>query len=300
MFALARSKARTKAPANSVDEGPASPALDFAATCRLMVANNRFLPIPKEEERFVGDGDFRRIGAEFLELFIRHGGLRPEWSVLDLGCGIGRMALPLTQYLAPETCYTGLDVNKRGIEWCRRRISRVYKNFSFVRMDYGNSLYNPTGTKTPAIDPLPFPPSSFDFAIATSVFTHLARHETKAFLRQLATILRPGGRLFATFFLLDEISVQAMQSGQSRLKFQFDGAENIFEAVGMPVRSATALKRDYLETLLAAYGYRVRGDILRGTWSGFEGGVTYQDVVVAERVENGGGAANASPVSVAG
>src|SRR3954470_20703716 len=67
------------------------------------VVRNRFIPEPPPELRFVGDGDFRAIGAEFLGLFARLGGLRPGDAVIDIGCGIGRMALPLTQYLDPAS-----------------------------------------------------------------------------------------------------------------------------------------------------------------------------------------------------
>src|ERR1700733_8769025 len=46
----------------------------------------------------IGDGDFESTGAEFLEYFIRLGGLDPSHRVLDVGCGIGRMARPPTEY----------------------------------------------------------------------------------------------------------------------------------------------------------------------------------------------------------
>jgi protein-L-isoaspartate O-methyltransferase len=61
------------------------------------VERNRFLPAPAPESVFVGDGDYRAIGAEYLGHFVRLGGLKPSDRVLDIGCGIGRMAVPLTQ-----------------------------------------------------------------------------------------------------------------------------------------------------------------------------------------------------------
>ncbi|GHD49963.1 methyltransferase [Thalassobaculum fulvum] len=256
---------------------------DLAALYRRMVEANRFLPIPRAEQSFVGDGDFRAIGAEFLELFIRYGGLRPEWDVLDLGCGIGRMAIPLTQYLDASARYVGVDVNRAGITWCRRRITRVYPNFVFRHLDYQNPLYNPAGKKLPWEHPLPFEPASFDFVIATSVFTHLSRQDVKSYFRQLAEVLRPGGRLFATFFLLDDEAVAAMGRGGSRLTFQIREGWSMFEANGLPVRSATAFRSEFVERLLSGNGLRPCGSFLRGSWSGAAGGVTYQDVVVAEK-----------------
>lgn len=259
------------------------PRADLPALYRRMVENNRFLPIPKAEQTFVGDGDFRAIGAEFLELFIRFGGLQPDWSVFDLGCGIGRMAVPLTQYLAATSRYLGVDVNRTGINWCRRRVTRVYPNFTFRHLDYHNPLYNPAGTKHPWDHPLPVDAAGYDFVIATSVFTHLSRHEVKTFIGQVASVLRPGGRFFATFFLLDDVSIEAMGRGGSRVKFRVREGQSMFEAVGMPNRSAVAYRREFIEKILAGNGLRHCGPIRRGTWSGAEGGVTYQDVIVAEK-----------------
>ena len=48
---------------------------------------------------FVGCGDFEQIGREYLGHFKELGGLRPDSRVLDIGCGIGRMAIPLMDYL---------------------------------------------------------------------------------------------------------------------------------------------------------------------------------------------------------
>jgi len=258
-------------------------ALDMAALYRHIVGRNRFLPIPKDEERFVGDGDFRAIGAEFLELFIRYGGLRPEWDVLDFGCGIGRMALPLTQYLDPTARYVGVDVNRRGIQWCKRRISRVYENFAFHFIDYENALYNPGGKKKPWDTEIPFEKGSFDFIFATSVFTHLNRQEAKAFISQLAGLLRPGGRFFATFFLIDEMAVRSMQEGRSRLVFRIQSGMNSTEAEALPSGSAVAFNKSWIEVILAGNGLQMLGEPLRGTWPGLTEGGTYQDLVVAEK-----------------
>ena len=74
------------------------------------IQSNRFLPHPPPDSIFVGDGDYRAIGAEFLGHFVRLGRLQPHERVFDIGCGIGRMAVPLTQYLDPERgSYDGVD-----------------------------------------------------------------------------------------------------------------------------------------------------------------------------------------------
>ncbi len=48
----------------------------------------------------VGGGDFREIGEGQLRCFVEIGGLKPDDADLDVGCGVGRMAVPLTRYLS--------------------------------------------------------------------------------------------------------------------------------------------------------------------------------------------------------
>lgn len=87
-------------------------ASDNAQLSRLLeeIARNEALPAPAPENVFVGDGDYRAIGLEYLGHFVHIGGLKPNHRVLDIGCGIGRMAVPLTQFLDPKTgTYEGVD-----------------------------------------------------------------------------------------------------------------------------------------------------------------------------------------------
>src|SRR5512132_200266 len=84
--------------------------------------------LPPLRMRFVGMGDFRAIGEELLNLLVHYGSLRRTDRVLDIGCGIGRVAIPLTRYLEPTATYDGFDVVKRGIDWCRSHITPKHPN----------------------------------------------------------------------------------------------------------------------------------------------------------------------------
>ena len=58
------------------------------------------VPYPPQSIRdSVGAGDFVAIGNKWKEFFVTSAGLLPEHRVLDVGCGIGRMAIPLTEVL---------------------------------------------------------------------------------------------------------------------------------------------------------------------------------------------------------
>ncbi len=101
--------------------------------------------IPPRGMIFIGAGDFEQIGKDFRKHFIELGDLQPDDRVLDVGCGIGRMAIPLTSYLSKEGEYWGFDIVKKGIEWCQKRISPKYANFHFLHSDIYNKEYNPKG-----------------------------------------------------------------------------------------------------------------------------------------------------------
>ena len=68
----------------AVAETPARPDFDEARLAWLQqsVQANRFLPEPTIDSIFVGDGDYRAIGSEFLGHLVRLGGILPDDRVL--------------------------------------------------------------------------------------------------------------------------------------------------------------------------------------------------------------------------
>src|SRR5579875_3517828 len=73
----------------------------------------------------VGEGDFREVGEAILRDLITHGGLHAGSRVLDIGCGTGRAALPLSTYLGAQASYVGFDVSLRAVGACRRRFANL-------------------------------------------------------------------------------------------------------------------------------------------------------------------------------
>jgi ubiquinone/menaquinone biosynthesis C-methylase UbiE len=247
------------------------------------VRRNRFLPQPDAGSVFVGDGDFRAVGAEFLGHFIRLGGLRPEHRVLDIGCGIGRMAVPLTQYLDVEKGrYSGFDPVEGGIAWCRRFITPVYPNFTFQRLDIAHKLYNPQGKISGEALKLPYTERQFDFVIMTSVVTHLPPDEVLVHLSEVARLLKPGGRLFMTAFVVDRTAAaNAAGRRDPRLGFVRDGSGPCWFVPDMPPLAAVGFDDDFLDHALEKTGLVIAIKSL-GHWRGQDAD-HYQDFYVAER-----------------
>jgi SAM-dependent methyltransferase len=143
------------------------------------------------------------------------GALRPDATVLDLGCGSGRIAAALSGYLSAEGRYEGLDVAAEPVAWCARTITPKFPKFRFLAWDVASPRYNPEGRVQPAEAVLPYPTGTFDLAFAGSVYTHLDLAGIARSLVEVARVLRPGGRLVATFCLLNERSLPVVRAGAS-------------------------------------------------------------------------------------
>ena len=231
--------------------------------------------VPATEDMFDGPGsleEFKANGEEFLNIYRTIGGLQPEERILDVGSGIGRKTIPLTQYLSRSASYEGIDVNASGVEWCRRTIRSRFPNFNFQWIDVQNRFYNPAGTRQPAEYRFPFADGAFDFVTAGSVFTHMMPGDVEHYLSEIARVLAPRGRCLISYFLLNE---------DSRRNPTFTIVRDGYATVSADVpETAIALEEDFVRSLYARAGLKItRLDY--GSWSGGVGSLTYQDLILA-------------------
>src|SRR6266566_6868678 len=111
----------------------------------------------------IGGGDFKNTGREFFGYFIEIGGLKPTDCVLDVGCGCGRMAVPLVSFLSDQGQYWGFDIMRPGIEWCQKNIAARDPRFHFQLADVYNPAYHRKGKHPAHLYKFPYQDGFFDF-----------------------------------------------------------------------------------------------------------------------------------------
>jgi SAM-dependent methyltransferase len=225
--------------------------------------------VPPRRLQFVGEGDFVATGDEFLGHFRELAGLQADERVLDVGCGIGRMARPLTRFLDGQASYAGFDVNPIGVGWCQPRYPDHF-TFTHARIESAAEYR------------FPYEDGSFDFAFMTSVLTHLLEDEARHYLEETARVLRPGGRALLTFFVLDDESRAAIADERAALHFLQPHAHVAVLRDEAP-EDAVAYDEGWVMQTLRSAGLTPRDPgIHRGTWRA-RPGRSFQDIVVADR-----------------
>ncbi len=134
-------------------------------------------PLDKAMSLAVG-GDYEKVGAIELAI-LRHAGLVDGMSLIDLGCGSGRLADALGREMRLE--YLGTDIVQSLLDYARTKTPANYR-FALHR-----------DLSLPAED------ASADMVSAFSVFTHLLHEESFLYLQDGWRTLRRGGRIVFSF-----------------------------------------------------------------------------------------------------
>ncbi len=225
--------------------------------------------------------DFRAIGEAVFRDLVEIGGLRPDDAVLDVGCGIGRMAVPLTTYLSTRGSYEGFDIALADIDWCSKHITPRFPNFRFRHSDIRNARYNPHGRLRAIAYSFPYPDAAFDFVLLTSVFTHMQTSEMKRYLAEISRVMKPEATAFITYFLLDEDSRRLVSEGRSAWNFSFELAGCWTVDPNEP-EIAIAIDAVDLRARYQAVGLTIH-DVRFGGWCQRPHTTGFQDVVVARK-----------------
>lgn len=189
-------------------------------------------PLDEAMSLAVGGG-YEAIGRTEAAL-LKRAGLRNGMSVVDIGCGSGRLASILGE-ATPKVHYIGLDIVQSLLDYAA---TRTPKHFRFV---LNRALSLPVGD------------ASADIICAFSVFTHLLHQETYLYMEDARRALRPNGCLVFSF-----------------LEFAEPLHWAVFERTVADQRGSTNphlnmfIERQAIELWAQKLGYRVEGYVSGG------------------------------------
>ncbi len=238
--------------------------------------------VPPRGKIFMGYGDFLKQGEKFLVYFQELAGLKPDHNILDVGCGIGRMAVPLTSFLNEKGTYDGFDIVKSDINWCNKHISGEYPNFRFKYTGLYNKLYITSDKSDAGNFIFPYASGKFNFAFLTSVFTHLMPKEAEQYIKEIGRVMKPKATCLISLFIVNCESEDLMikqpthmnfpvNKGFYRLQSSHDNTANV------------AYDEEWLLEKLENAGLKL-DSIHYGRWCGRDNFLEHQDLMICSKV----------------
>jgi ubiquinone/menaquinone biosynthesis C-methylase UbiE len=132
----------------------------------------------KAAELAVG-GDFDAVGKLEFAL-LRSLGLKPNHTVVDVGCGSGRLAIHLAKWLSGQ--YYGSDILEPLLGHAKSLCERP--DWHFTRTD-GETI--------------PVPDGAADYVCFFSVLTHINHEDSWRYILEAKRVLKPGGKIVCSF-----------------------------------------------------------------------------------------------------
>lgn len=253
----------------------------FALDILELLTGKRDPLTPPHKLRFVGAGDFQEVGKEFFRYFVDLCELKPDARVLDVGCGIGRMAVPLTRFFTSGS-YEGFDIVPKGIDWCTGKITRKYPNFRFQLADVHNKMYNPGGRFSASEYRFPYPDDAFDFIFLTSVFTHMLPADMENYVSEIARVLKPGAKALITHFLINGESRDLIDRNQSMFRLR-DTGKGYWTRSEEDAEQAIGYDEGPVKLLYKKHHLSIIEPIHHGSWCGRKDYLSFQDIVTVRK-----------------
>jgi ubiquinone/menaquinone biosynthesis C-methylase UbiE len=241
------------------------------------------------QELFRHRDDYLAVAQRMFDLLVDLTGVTPDDRVLDVGCGAGRLATPLSRLLSPRGSYEGFDNSADRVAWCNEHIASLHPNMRFSHADVYNGQYNRDATLQPKDFTFPYGDDEFDIVLLMSVFTHMLPADVEHYMREIARVMKPGARAMITWFILNDESERLIEEQRDRRSDPAQAAHNALFSHDFGVFRSTdrkvpeyivAFQEDFVRDTYRDSGLEIVEPVYYGSWSGRDGTRHNQDVVV--------------------
>lgn len=180
--------------------GTDSPKFDYVQQYADQAATN-------QADEVIGCGSYQLMGQIELDL-LRMAGLTPSATLVDLGCGNGRLAVHAVPFLSTGA-YHGVDLCLPFLNKAEERVAMLAPPPSCkVRWHHSDS------------PELPLEMGSVDLYCAFSVFTHMEHEDTFRYLQAARRRVKHGGKFVASCLTFDLPLAKEMFLAEAHVELQ--------------------------------------------------------------------------------
>ena len=208
---------------------------------------------------------FLKSGRQTFNLLKEHAKLSPSHTVLDAGCGCGRVALHLLDYLNDAGEYFGFDICPEHIDWSTENISQSFPNFYFTHIDVKKRLYNPTGKFQLKEIILPYAENTFDLICAHSLFTHMLPDEMEHYISEFSRVIKPNGAFYASYYLMNDKTTEGVRKETAAFNFKYRVGECFTFDKETP-EEGIAQNESFVKKVYQRHGFKIIEPIHYSNW----------------------------------
>ena len=182
----------------------------------------------------IGGGDYEEAGRRMLGVLLMEG-LEPDYTVVDFGCGTGRLAVHAIPWLKPGGRYIGIDISTTMLAHAKKLIDEKVPS-PLCTVEFLHQT-------TPSFS---LPDKTVDMLCAFSVFTHMEHEDSFRYLRSARRTIKDDGQLIYSCLTLD--------LAMSREDFLQQASLDVVERWAV-VRNVTT-SREMMDTIAGMAGWK--------------------------------------------
>lgn len=235
---------------------------------------------PAMASLLIGGGNFHNVGKAIKRNLVNKAGLNENSTVLEIGCGYGRIAVALTDLIVSPGRYDGIEIVEKAVDWCTKEVTPHYPNFRFYHADVSNPYAKCENGRSASTYRLPFEDNTYDLVYLTSVFSHMRPNDIRAYLNEISRVMKLHGKCFITYYLINSFVKDQIASKRALQDFRYDFGDFLSTHKRTP-EHAIAVSESLIRSFYEEVGLVIDEPILYGSWAIGEKRFSYQDVIVA-------------------